>query len=781
MLGNLSGRIFLGFVFAVAALAFIPNPGWFAGTFAGWLIFGALLVTGQVAMLGHTRTTPVVAALLFSALVVGSEFGLPMATGLPLLAIAAVLASQSALPRTMAPVRGLALIVITWLGWAIWGWCVHGIFPAESRWGFIKYFSPDWPGKCEWPRLEWPLGNANPMAGLLLMLIPLGVALTIVEAKAKLWRTPWAIATLLAAGLLAACGSRAGLLAPVVAGFAYVVFLPASRLRTGIKLKVIGAAMAAMAVFIVASPVYRQRLLNPESQSYSDSLRRDFAETGLNIIRENPLTGLGAGGVPAHYGAYLSDASDQPGCHQLHCTPLQWAAEFGVFGGALWLGLAILTMLALRRAACATESRVLRGGAAVAATAYLVYSLFDYQLYLPVTAFTWGACIGLAWNGINLNLVSDRARRVLLVATCAIALLTIGLIANGTSARYHWWRASRLLAANDIKGAIDRMGLAMHAAPESPVYPAVTATWVATLPADNVQAATQNRRMADALLSVARKNAPDFPYLTALQGWLWVDADPAKAVSLFHETLHRSPKLTAAWQGLARAYARQGNQDAAVTALALNGMVTPEDLFSPVLRTGFYNKAAPRVLAKFRTLAEAYEREFPEDLAGAKRLSTVRRQIDAWTAAGERVDNFVKANPDWSKQPLWQHLASVKWAKEPDGTYPMRSRLIMSATLHSVTGIEAKDGHAVSILDACTGVNPKANARILASQETFAALGLYLGNTTFGLRPIYSAETDLLALLYVYENDPVRPHLRAGFFGKALANLPKHAPTQKAP
>jgi hypothetical protein len=779
MLGNLSGRIFLGFVFAAAALAFIPNPGWFAGTFVGWLIFGTLLVAGQIAMLGHTRTTPVVAALLLSALVLGSEFGLPMATGLPLLAIAAVLASQSALPRTMAPVRVLALIVIAWMGWAIWGWCVHGIFPAESRWGFIKFFSPDWPGKCEWPRLEWPLGNANPMAGLLLMLVPLGVALTIAEAKDKLWRTPWAIATFVAEGLLAACGSRAGLLAPVVAGFAYVVLLPASRLRTGIKLKVIGTVMAALAVFIVASPVYRQRLLNPGSQSYSDALRRDFAETGLNIIRENPLTGVGAGGVPAHYAAYLSAASDQPGCHQLHNTPLHWAAEFGVFGGVLWLGLAVLTLAALRRAACATEFRVLRGGTAVAAMAYLVFSLFDYQLYLPITAFTWGACIGLTWYGINLPPVSDRARRILSIATCAIALLTTGLIATGTPAKYHWWKASRLLAANNITGAIDRMGLAMHAAPDSPVYPAVAATWVATLPAENAQAATQNRRMADALLTVARKNAPDFPYLTALQGWLWVDADPAKAVSLFHETLQRSPKLPAAWQGLARAYARQGNQDAAVTALALNGMITPEDLFSPSLRTGFYNKAAPRVLAKFRELVGAYRNEFPEDRPGSERLTTVSRQIDAWATAGERVDNFVKANPDWSKQPLWRHLASVKWAKEPDGTYPLRSRLIMSATLHSVTGIEAKDGHAVSILDACTGANPKADARILTSQETFAGLGLYLGNATFGASPLYAAETDLLALLYVYENDPVRPHLRAGFFAKKLSNLPMTLASKK--
>ncbi len=782
MFGHRPGQIFIAFVFAIAAAAFIPNPAWFAGTFAGWLVFGGLLVAGQMAMLGHTRTIPVVSALLLSTLVLGSEFGLPMETGLPMLAIAAVLASQSASPRSMAPVRALALVIIAWMGWAIWGWCVHGIFPAESRWGFIKHFSPEWPGECEWPRLEWPLGNANPMAGLLLMLVPLGIALTIAEAKAKLWRTPWAVATIAAAGLLAACGSRAGLLAPVIAGLAYLIFLPASRLRTGIKLGVGGGALAALGGFIAISPTYRHLLMNPESKSYSDQVRKDFAETGLNIVKANPLTGIGAGGVPAHYAAYLSSASDQPGCHQLHSTPLQWMAEFGVFGGLLWIGLAVLTLLALRRAACATESRVLRGGAAVAATAYLVFSLFDYQLYLPVTAFVWGACIGLAWRDIDPKPASDQVRRILVGATCLVVALTAWRIVAGTPSRYHAWRASALLAANDTRGALDRLGLAMNSEPDSPVYPAVAATLVATLPTEDAQAAAQNRLMADALLVEARRRAPDFPYLTALQGWLWVDADPAKAVTLFHEALRRSPKLPVAWQGLARAYGRQGRLDDAVTALALNGMITPEDLFSPALRTGFYNKAASRVFARFRKLTDAYEHDFAEDHDGYERLTIVRRQIDAWEKSGECVRTFVQNNPTWSSWPQWRHLASVEMIKGVDGLYPVRSRMIMSAALNAVTGIEAKDGHAVSLLDSCTGCPGGASdARILRSQETFAGFGLYFGNASMGLCPLYSVETDLLSLLYVYENDPLRPHLRADFFLRCLSALPSSPVKGKAP
>lgn len=772
---SFSRAAFPAFCLMMAASAFAPGQISFAGTPFGWIATGALLTAGLLLTAAFGRNLWGAGALLLIAITLPASRGLPLEFGLPFLGIGAALAFGAPFPESRAPWRALALLGMGWLAWAFYGWYRFGIGPEESRWGFIKFFSPDWPGDSHWPAAAWPMGNANPLAGLLTMLLPLGVALTAAEARNRMARTPWACATAMAAALLYCTGSRAGIFAPVAAGLAVFVALPASRLSLRRKLSLAGLALAAFAFLLALSPAYRTKLSGGEGVSYSDAIRRDFLESGMKMFADHPLTGVGAGEVPARFGAYLSEHADHPGCAQLHCTPLQWAAEFGVAGLLLWLALAGLSLGALLRAARREKIIPLELGASVAATAYAAFSVFDYQLYIPITAFVWGACLGLAWRGTRMPAETRMATsRILPVAAAALAALVVWKGVRGASPRWHAREATRLMTAGNPLPALDELQAAMIAAPESPVYPAVAASWIAALPAPDATAAEKNRTMADSLYAKARENAPDFPYLAALQGWLWVDADPARAVTHFKASLARAPKLPQAWHGLARAYGRMGRPQDAVTCLALRGMIMPEDLFSPDLRDGgFFSGAAPLVRARFRELVSEYGRTCPEDSRGFAVLTQVQTKADAWAAAGERVDKFLEQNPDASAAPLRRFLGTVSFRPDANGAYPLRSRCIMSSLLHHVAEIEAKDGHAMLLLDQGQGKSPTFTGfRTLRSGERFAGFGGHFGEPSLMLAPAYTAETDLLALAYVLEFNPPRPHLRADWFTRRLAKLP---------
>lgn len=771
----LSRHLFPLLALGAGASAFLPGQILITTTWHGGIVAGALVISTLLCVIPLSRNVMMLPALLLTALVLASPAGVSLAAGLPLLATGAALAMCAPVPESRAWWRALGLVGVLWIGWCLYGWFVVDIAPAESKAGFIRFFAPDWPTEVAWPKPSWPMGNPNPLAGLLVILLPLTVGFATLEAKSKPFRMTWAVLGLLMAALLYATGSRAGLVAPVLAGAGFLLCQPESRMSTKKRGMLVALIAFACVVGILGSDTYRAKFFGNASVAASDSVRGDYLESGWAMWRDQPGLGVGAGRVPASFGAYLSPQADHPGCFQLHCTPVHWAAELGIAGAALWLTLTMATGLGFWRCARAPQLPPMKAAAAMASLGYLLFSLLDYQAYIPVIAWSWGCAVGLLWRGTHLRPLTLRQTLIPGAVALGLAGLWAQRAAAESTSRLLMAEAASRHAAGDKPTALLTLARAMENTPTSPVYPAVAAGWIATMPTTNAEESRRNLAMADKFYERAQQLAPDFPYLGVMRGWLWVDADPQTAISHFRSVLMRSPKLPQAWHGLARAYGRLGKLDLATDCLALRAMILPEDLFSPDMRRGgFFGGAAPKVLTRFRALTQEYAQTFPEDRGGVARLTQVERQATAWAKSGECVERFIRENPAWSEDRLWRYLSGLDLTPLPDGTYPLRSRCIATAWLHSVANIEAKDGHAVTLLNQMRGIGaPFEGYRNLRSSERFAAFGVYFGDALGELAPTHEAQTDLLTMQLVCTPAPTPPHLAGAFFKAKIPAEPQ--------
>ena len=146
-----------------------------------------------------------------------------------------------------------------------------------------------------------------------------------------------------------------------------------------------------LAAFVVAPEPLKTRVydsLRPEY--YSNAERLQMAKVGWKMIRENPLTGVGAGRAGELYTAYLPPGAAVPAYHgHLHDNALQLAAEFGlpVLCGALLCLTALLRdLLRAYSRAWRRDDRFLCRAALLGITGFLITGLTDY---------TYGHALGL--------------------------------------------------------------------------------------------------------------------------------------------------------------------------------------------------------------------------------------------------------------------------------------------------------------------------------------------------------------------------------------------------
>lgn len=106
--------------------------------------------------------------------------------------------------------------------------------------------------------------------------------------------------------------------------------------------------------------------------------------SGIAIVRDHPLTGVGPGQVKAVFPRYALPEAYRKTTSHVHSTPLQIAAERGLLGlGAwlwLWIGFFREGVRRLRRLGPAEErERTLVAGSLAAVLGFLVAGLFEYN------------------------------------------------------------------------------------------------------------------------------------------------------------------------------------------------------------------------------------------------------------------------------------------------------------------------------------------------------------------------------------------------------------------
>ncbi len=377
-------------------------------------------------------------------------------------------------------------------------------------------------------RNGFPLGHSNYTAGAALLLLPCAATLA--------WRTRGgsrgaaSLAVALALTTLFTSGSRGGAIGLAALALAALALarLPARR-----KWLIAAALMAGAAAFILANPRTRALLASDDPAAppnISNVQRTAMLAAGWRMGMDRPLLGWGPGTTPLVYPRYRGDLDGGvETALQLHNAPAQLWAELGGWSVAAALGIAGLILCTAR----ATPA------AAVPLAGYATFSLFDWQLDVPLFGFAVAALLAIA------------------------AAATTPPLQRGS-------RLARLVGL----GALAAFTLVVSLGHRDPSPPRnARALGHATSLGQEPQAI--------ALLRESLAENPDQEIAHFNLGWLLVVTDPVAAENHFQRAAQLVPDKGGVYFGLGLARLNQGRQDAAANAFALECLNDPAFLVSP--------------------------------------------------------------------------------------------------------------------------------------------------------------------------------------------------------
>ena len=259
-----------------------------------------------------------------------------------------------------------------------------------------------------------PYVNPNHFAGLMEMLIPVGVLYIVGRrGRSSVAALPLlvAVATIGVAALLLT-GSRGGLLA-LSAQTAIWLILLARGNQTGENRRLAKAVaptiLAAMLLFVWVDSGRAAKhlglIFHIKSPDWVGSSRKSMALDSLRMWRNHLVLGVGLGNFETAYPAYQSLPTDL-WIDYAHDDYLEAAAETGLVGAVLILSaLALFFRLAFQdlRHRLTFEDGWIRLGAAIACCGLLVHSFFDFNLHIPANAAWFATLAALATTGGQLS------------------------------------------------------------------------------------------------------------------------------------------------------------------------------------------------------------------------------------------------------------------------------------------------------------------------------------------------------------------------------------------
>jgi O-antigen ligase len=250
-----------------------------------------------------------------------------------------------------------------------------------------------------------PYGNPDHYAGLMELLIPVGVFYVAEQRRfTSTLALPILVITVAVASLLLS-GSRAGLIAltaEVVIVLALGRLHAVGRERRGLVVMGFAIFIAAALFFWVDPGAVAQRLGTVASPTDAwtewSSFRKSVSFDALRMLRTHPVLGIGMGNFEIAYPQFQSVASDLT-VDYAHNDYAELMAETGLIGTALMLAALLLFFhLSFRDLGERLRSRGswLRLGAAVGCCGLLVHSMFDFNLHIPANAAWFAVLAGIA-------------------------------------------------------------------------------------------------------------------------------------------------------------------------------------------------------------------------------------------------------------------------------------------------------------------------------------------------------------------------------------------------
>jgi len=297
-------------------------------------------------------------------------------------ALLCFLSAQTLLRGSQA--RKLALIFI-----------VYGT--AVAAFALLQGISPN--GKLYWIRqprmggnIYGPYVNHNHYAGLMELLLPIPLVLSLTQLAHERERTAAGVAAALMAGTLFLSGSRGGMLAILVELALLSVLLV--RQKKGVHLAAGAAGFVAVLLVLLVwvggrELTHRVSTISTEARTeISGGMRLSIDRDTLRMFRRKPLLGWGLGAFPVVYPEFRSFYTNFF-VNEAHNDYLQLLAEMGLAGFAamLWFWV-VLGRAALPKLKNWTTdiSGAVTLAATLSVTGILVHSFFDFNLQIPANA-----------------------------------------------------------------------------------------------------------------------------------------------------------------------------------------------------------------------------------------------------------------------------------------------------------------------------------------------------------------------------------------------------------
>ncbi|HRF59528.1 MAG TPA: O-antigen ligase family protein [Fimbriimonadaceae bacterium] len=311
----------------------------------------------------------------------------------------------------------------------LWAMTAGGGFVGIK--GVLEYFTqpdPSW-------RIFGGWVNPNALAGMLILLIPIGLALMITESERKA-QIGAGLATAMMLFALVLTQSKGGYLALAIALAVLVALVLAwggvkRALAIGVPL-VLAVAFAAALPSLKTAPdssvTALQRLgAASETQEQSAGFRKLLWESAVKLVQSNPK-GSGVGTF-----RYVSTKPGLVNSTQLaHQSYLQLAVEASLLAPLLILAIGVFWLFECLRGArtMPTDRNLLRAGVVSAIVASAAHSFIDSDLYyfgIGVLFFSLlGVGLQLAVDGTGPEFVPRRIRQGSVLVCCG--LLTVGLL-----------------------------------------------------------------------------------------------------------------------------------------------------------------------------------------------------------------------------------------------------------------------------------------------------------------------------------------------------------------
>ena len=236
--------------------------------------------------------------------------------------------------------------------------------------------------------------NRNHYAGLMEMLMPFGLVISISLSVPGPLRLLSSFGSLVMLASIFVSGSRGGMLAAVIALIVFVYHYWRHE-RTNTALRTIMAAAILSSVFIAFFSY--ERVASRSVMEATDSIRMQIARDSIRLVAEHPFLGSGLGTFTAVY-PQVRTFSTNLFVNAAHNDYVQLTVETGLLGMLCVVAFLFLVfrngLHHMQRARRSWFSAVTLA-AMVGCIALLVHSLFDFNLEIPANAAAFAFLAGL--------------------------------------------------------------------------------------------------------------------------------------------------------------------------------------------------------------------------------------------------------------------------------------------------------------------------------------------------------------------------------------------------